>query len=319
MTGDNKPRARDGRGTTEPPVEPPAEPPVKRRPGRPPRPGRPGAAPADEAPAVTRTLDRGLAILEAVAERGECTLSDIARATAISASTAFRLLETLEHRGYLARAEDTGTYRIGPRAFDVGTAFSGARRLNDVARPLLKRLAEELGESVALALRDGSHAMYVEQVEARDAVRLIARLGTRLPLHCTAVGKVLLAWLWEARVDELLGPPPYATRTAATLVQREPLLADLEATRRRGWAIDAQEYEPGVRCLAAPVRDRDGDIVAALSVSAPTARLLPAREAELAVQLERCAAEVSSRLGWRGAAPAVRAQAAEGPDDLFTD
>ena len=158
-------------------------------------PGRRGRTRTREDIGVTRTLDRGLAILEAVAAEGEMSLSDVARATQMSASTAYRLIETLERRGFLARSEDSGMYRVGSRAFDVGTAFSGAARLNDVARPIMRRLAEELGESVALGIRDAGQVVYVEQCEAKGAVRMIARLGSRMPIHCTAIFKLLLSLL----------------------------------------------------------------------------------------------------------------------------
>jgi DNA-binding IclR family transcriptional regulator len=281
---------------------------------------------------VTRTLDRGLAILEAVADAGELSLSDIARATQMSASTAFRLIETLEQRGFLMRADDSGLYRVGARAFDVGTAFAaaaGASRLGEAARPLMRRLAEELGESVALGVRDGQQAVYVEQVEARGAVRMIARLGSRMPMHCTGIGKALLAWLWESRVDEIVGPAPYARATAATLTDREALLRDLAAVRERGHALDLQEYEADVRCVAAPVRNREGEVVAAMSVSGPTGRMAAARQQEIAAQLVQTADELSRRLGWRGVGhapatttPQARRADAVGPpsnDHLFTD
>ena len=281
------------------------------------RPGRPGRTREREEIGVTRTLDRGLAILEAVAAAGQASLSDIARATTMSASTAFRLIETLERRGFLARSEETGAYRIGSRAFDVGAAFSSATRLNDVARPLMRRLAEELGESVALAVREGAQVMYVEQFEARSAVRMIARLGSRMPVHCTAVGKVMVAWLWEARIDDIVGREPYERHTPNTLTRRAGLLRDLGQVRDRGYAVDAQEYEADVRCVAAPLRNRDGEVVAALSVSAPAGRLGASREPALARALLETAAEVSARLGWRG--EATRGAEESGPDHLFTD
>ena len=296
-------------------VPPPATPARSGRPGRPRQ-----ARGDDEAGSVTRTLDRGLAILEAVASVGEASLSEIARATQMSASTAFRLIETLERRAFLARSEDSGTYRIGSRAFDVGSAFSSAARLNDAARPLARRLSEELGESVALGVRDGSQVMYVEQFESRSAVRMLARLGTRMPVHCTAIGKVLVAWLWESRIDEIVGPEPYAGATAATLTTRSALLAELARVREQGWAVDAQEFEPDVRCIAAPVRNRDGEVVAALSVSAAAGRLGPARMDAVAQPLRATADELSSRLGWRGVpvVPAAR-RADDSQDHLFTD
>jgi DNA-binding IclR family transcriptional regulator len=182
---------------------------------------------------------------------------------------------------------------------------------------VMRRLAEELGEGVALGVREGTQAMYVEQFEAKSAVRMTARLGSRMPLHCTAVGKVLVAWLWESRIDEIVGPEPYAQVAEATLTRRADLLRELARVRERGYALDAQEYEADVRCIAAPVRNREGEVVAAVSVSAPAGRLPTAREQVLARPLMLAADEISSRLGWR--APASRTRDDAEHDHLFTD
>lgn len=264
--------------------------------------GKRGRSRTREEVGVTRTLDRGLAILEVVADHGHLTLSHIARELDMSAATAFRLLETLEQRGFVARSQDLGEYRIGPRAFNVGSAFTADTRLNDVARPIMRQLCEEQQESVMLAIRDGSYAVYVEQVEARSgAMRMTARLGSRVPLHSTANGKVLLAWLWESRIDEILGPSPYRQNTEHTVIERSALLAELARVRTQGYAQDAQEFESDIRCIAAPLRNASSDVVASLSVSGPAGRMSAEREAVLARVVCEASNEISRRLGWRQA------------------
>jgi DNA-binding IclR family transcriptional regulator len=251
---------------------------------------------------VTRTLDRGLAILEVVADHGHLTLSHIARELGMSAATAFRLLETLEQRGFVARSQDLGEYRIGPRAFNVGSAFTADTRLNDVARPIMRQISEEQQESVTLAIRDSSYAVYVEQVESRSgAMRMTTRLGSRVPLHSTATGKVLLAWLWESRIDEILGPGPYRQNTEHTVTDRSVLLIELAQVRIQGYAQDAQEYESDIRCIAAPLRNANSDVIASLGISGPTGRMTAVREAVLARVVCEASYEVSRRLGWRQA------------------
>ncbi len=272
------------------------EPAVRRRAGR---------TRTREEVSVTRTLDRGLAILEVVAEGVQMTLSEIARACEMSPSTAFRLIETLERRGFLAKAGDgSGHVRIGARAFEIGMAFAAGGRLKDLARPIMRGLAEDCGETVLLGVRDASHAVCIEEVEGRSPVRVGSRLGARLPLHCTAVGKVLLAWLWERRIDEIVGSPPYARSAAHTITEREALLADLAQVRQRGHALDDQEFQAEAGSLAAPIRDRGGEVVASLAVAAPSARLTAVQTEVLAAAVLAAAAAVSERLGWKSAAAA---------------
>ena len=146
---------------------------------------------------------------------------------------------------------------------------------------------------------DGAEAVYIQQVESRQMLRMFTQLGARVPLHCTGVGKVLLAWRSEEEVRQLLGPEPLAAFTPHTLTRVDAVLQELERVRRLGYAVDREEREIGVRCLAAPVRDATGRVVAALSLSAPAVRLPERRLAELAPVVLETTRELSLRLGWQ--------------------
>ncbi len=264
---------------------------------------------------VTRALDRGLALMEVLAEARTAGLSDLARATDMSPSTAFRLLETLRSRDFVTHDPSTGIFTIGIKAFAVGSAAMQVNRLDQVATNVMRRLAEETGETTSLAVRDGASVIYVEQIEAVTALRMSARLGTRLPLHATAAGKILLAWSWEGAIDDVLGLGPYPALTAKTIVTRQRLMEVLAEVRQQGWALDDEECETGLRCIAAPVRDRRGDVIAAISVSAAAGRIPEARITLRAEQVAMAGTDISSRLGWQGAF--LRAAATD--ESIFMD
>jgi IclR family acetate operon transcriptional repressor len=246
---------------------------------------------------TTRALDRGLVVLEILSEVREAPLAEIARRSGQSPSTVFRMLETLRQRGYVEQSGETALYRIGARAFEVGAGFLRGLDLDRCAPQVMGQLVEDMGETANLAVRDGRDALYLEQIEGRHRIRMTTRVGARLPLHATAGGKVLLAWLWEEKIDAVVGPAPFRSLTPRTLQARETLLSDLAATRARGFAIDDEEYEPDLRCLAAPVRDLRGDVVAALSLSALASRLPMQDVPQAAARLIAAADEITLRLG----------------------
>jgi IclR family acetate operon transcriptional repressor len=257
-----------------------------------------GRAPSNTARREVRSLDRGLALLETLAGGGELPLTEIARRTRLPFSTTHRLLETLRRRRFVTQSEHTGLYRVDIRAFEVGAAFLAGSRLSDLARPVMAALVNNINETANLALRDDREAVYIHQVESRHMLRMFTHPGARTPLHCTGVGKALLAWLPDAQILSLLGPGPLRKFTERTVRDPRRLLVELRRVRASGYAIDREEREPGVRCVAAPIRDRDGRVVAALSVSAPAARLPRARVAEILPSVTAAAQAISRQLGW---------------------
>ncbi|WP_420346322.1 IclR family transcriptional regulator [Pelagibius sp.] len=253
---------------------------------------------------ITRTLDRGLRVLEVIADEASLSLSEIARRLDLTPATTFRLLETLRHRDYVRQDEETGLYDVGPRAFQIGSAFTERLRIHQVAQPVLGRLADELGDTVSLGLRDGGEVIFVDQREGRGMIRMAPRLGVRAPLHCTAAGKVLTAWLWEAALRDVLGDRPMERFTESTIASWPALIEELDRVRQQGYAMDLEEYEQQICCLAAPVRGRDGHVVGALSVSRVATRFPHSDPLPFAQRIIAAAEDVSRRLGWTGGAQA---------------
>lgn len=247
-----------------------------------------------------RALERGLSVLEVLSKVRELSLSEIARRVELSYSTTYRLLETLRQRNFVAQASESGFYRIAIKSFEVGASFLSHGRLPEIAHGFMKQLVDEVNETVNLAVLDGNEAVYVHQVEGRQMVRMFTHIGGRTPLYCTGVGKVLLAGLTDTEARGLLKATPLKTFTPNTQTGLRKILTELEQVRELGYALDNEERETGVRCIAAPVRGRTGEIVAALSLSAPTSRLSKERVRAIAAKVKESAQQVSAHLGYAG-------------------
>ncbi|WP_291429192.1 IclR family transcriptional regulator [Deinococcus sp.] len=266
---------------------------------------RAGRARGTDAPGSVRTLERGLGVLWALAGLQGASLSQVARAAGLSPSTASRLLETLRQQGFADWDEASGLYRVGLRAYQVGMAFDAAQALTGAAAAEMRALVAALGESANLAVlrphgEVGLEAAYVYQVEGPQLVRMFTRVGASAPLHASGVGKVLLAPRDPAEVRAALSAVTLTPFTAHTLTSPDDVLAALTRVQEQGFALDDQERELGVRCVAVPVRGAGGEVAAALSVSAPTSRLSPADVPRFLAAAQATAARIGARLGWLG-------------------
>ncbi len=260
---------------------------------------RPGRTRSAE-PEAVRTLERGLNVLRTLGEQRGATLSEVARAAGLSASTTYRLLQTLRQQGFAH--ESGGLWQVGVQTYVTGRAYLESGGVVAAARSEMEALVSELGETVNLAVLQAPDVMYVHQVEGLGMLRMFTQIGARSPLYCTGAGKALLAWRSEDEIGPLVGSGPYAPYTAHTLTTLERYLRDLNQVRELGYALDNQEREEGVRCLAVPVRGAGGSVEAAISLSAPASRLSDERVRELAPRLLSAANAVSRRLGWIKAA-----------------
>ncbi len=247
---------------------------------------------ADRQPGGVQSVDRAFELLEVLAEAGgELALSEIAASSALPLPTIHRLVRTLVNRGYV-RQLPSRRYALGPRLINLGERASGM--LGDWARPWLTDLVEALGETTNLSMIDGNRATYVAQVPSRHSMRMFTEVGRRVYLHCTGVGKALLAQRGDDEVLELLHRAGMPAQTAHTIVDPDTLLAQIRQIRQVGYALDDGEQEIGVRCVAVPVLG--GPSSYAISVSGPTARMT-AELVDRAVPLMRTAAkELSSDL-----------------------
>ncbi|HUQ79201.1 MAG TPA: IclR family transcriptional regulator [Patescibacteria group bacterium] len=256
-----------------------------------------------------RSLERALAILDAFTPQlSHLTLGELAEKTGLPKPTVFRLANTLASRSYLERIGDG--YEVGLRCFSLGNVFRDSVDLRTRALPHLIGLRDETGESVQLAVLSGENIVYVERVFSTNAVAYMrSRIGAVLPAYCTGLGKALLAFEPPAVVREILERVTFEPLTTTTITSAERFRAELETTRLRGYAVDDQEREYGVRCIAAPLFDHSGEVVAALSVSVPAERLaLPIETSALVEVVLRTSRAISRSLGFEGSVTALAPQ-----------
>jgi IclR family KDG regulon transcriptional repressor len=246
---------------------------------------------------VSQTLDRALQVLEFVGERPR-RIVEIATALDVHHSTALRFLHTLRKHGFVQELPDR-TYRLGPTMFRLGFQALEGIELRSLARPAMEQLRELTGETVHLGSLEDGTVLYVEKVEASHPVRMHSRIGAVARLHCTGVAKGILAFLPQPDRDRLLDHYELVRMTDNTLTDRGALEADLALSRERGYAVDAEENEPGIHCISAPVYSAAGLPIGAFSVTAPISRVDREILLSFAPALLEATRETSRQLGWK--------------------
>lgn len=253
----------------------------------------------------SQSLERGLAILSTFRpERPLLGISELARALALNRSTAHRYVGTLTALGYLQQDGRTRKYRLGPGVLDLGFSAINSMELPELARPHLQHLCDETGHTVNMAILDGAEIVYVERVRSarrgQAEIDLNLHVGSRLPAYCTSMGKVLLAHLTEKQCAAALDGVELVSRGPNTVTERDTLLAELDRVRAAGLAVNDEELAYGLRSIAAPVRTRSGAVEAAINLAAHrTMASMDDLVARLGPALERAAAEISARAGFR--------------------
>lgn len=257
------------------------------------------AAGRDKEPGGTQSIERALSLLDTfTAEHPERRVSELVASTGLGQSTVSRLVGALESLGFLAHDPRSGMYRIGPRVVSLSSLALNQSPVFGQARQVAQNLAADLGLGANVAERDGTRLFYLCHFEGRLAPRAFTMVGQGGPLHATGLGKALLSDLPEAEVETLVGRT-FPTYTPKTISKLPDLLDALAEVRSRGYATEVEELAFGRACVAAPLRDRSGRVVAALSVSGPLSALdLAARQAELATRVIEHADQISTALGY---------------------
>ncbi|HCA87299.1 MAG TPA: IclR family transcriptional regulator [Streptomyces sp.] len=252
-------------------------------------------------PAVTRALD----ILELFLD-GDSTLSapEITRRLGLPRTTVHELVTTLSARNYLVSVPaQPGRYRLGVRPYQLGSRYAEQLDLAAEGQQVARGVAESCDETVHVAILEGADVIYIAKTDSTRAVRMVSAAGRRLPAHCTSVGKMLLASLPGPALDARLPDErPLTAMTDHSITSPAELRRQLGEIRERGIAVEQRESNPDVSCVAAPVRDSAGTVVAALSISVPMIRWSDERRAELEELAAKGAADLSARLGHRGRA-----------------
>ena len=254
-----------------------------------------------EPPRRIETVDRALQALEELAEApGGLGVSELGRHLGIDKSTAHRLLGTLHARGFVRQLPHTQRYSLGLRLAGLGAIAVRGVDLTDVARPHIEQLRDRTGEAGSLAVLADGDVMILARAMSNGALTVSHGVGSRMAVHCSALGKVLLAGADDPEaVSRVLAQRGLTRQTDNTIVDAGLLVEQLESVRRQGWALDDEESSIGLRCLAAPVRDAAGAVVAALGISGPTSRVTRGDVERLSELVRGAADALSAALGYR--------------------
>lgn len=253
-----------------------------------------------------QSLDRAFDILELLGlEQNGYTLVQISERLALPKSTVHRLLGVLIQRGFVRKAQETGRYRLGPGFIGLCSNYLNNLELKTESTPFMDELSVTTGNVVFLAIRQDDKMVYVDSKEQINSLRKYAIIGQRKPLYCTSLGKSLLIGLSDEEIRILLANETFERRGPNTHSNIESLLQDIRECRRRGWSLDDQEAEPAINCVAAPIRDYRGQVIAAVSTSWVLAQHPEMVPEQMAVLVKKCAANISFNMGYTGSSTRI--------------
>lgn len=259
--------------------------------------GRPRGWDDSAAQSTIKSLDRAMEIFEHLSAHSGQSLSALAASLEQSPATVYRVLLTLAGRGLVEFDHAEQLWHIGPQAFVIGARFLRRTSLVDRARPVLRRLMEATGETANLGIVRETSVLFVSQVETHASIRAFFPPGTLSPLHASGIGKALLAEMSDEQLEKVVRASGLQRFTENTLSDPAKLVADLAVTRKRGHAIDDEEKNPGMRCIAAPVFNVHGEAAAGISVSGPSGRMSPEKIDALAAEVMEAARSLTAALG----------------------
>ena len=245
-----------------------------------------------------QSLDRAFTLLELLCKiPGGLAIHQITQITGLHKSTVHRMLSAMAARGYVRKMGD-GVYRAGMRVCELSDYVQQNLDVVELAREPMERLSRRTGETVHLVERDGDEVVYIYKVESiHGAIRMVSRIGMRRPMYCTGMGKAILAFQPDSSVLDYWKETTHESYTAHTIVRQEAFLREIQEIRRQGYALDNEENELGVRCVAAAIPDWQGTVSHALSISAPISRMTDERIRALVPQLMEVRNEIASYLG----------------------
>lgn len=258
--------------------------------------GRP-KSPFTEPQGTIQALERGLTVLRALAREDSVTLSELSERLEMPVATTHRILSTLEKSRFARLDDSSQRWSVGVEAFRTGTSFLRQTNLMEIGRAAMRRLMEDTGETANMAVRDGGEVVFIGQVETHATIRAFFRPGSRGALHASGIGKALLSALPADEADALLSHAGLREFTQHTRTSLADLRRDLTESAARGWAIDDEERHLGMRCVAAPIFDSTGQVVAGISVSGPTVRLDRSAMEAIGPRVRDAALEVQEGLG----------------------
>lgn len=244
-----------------------------------------------------QSVERAVMILEYLSKHPSgAQLTNISKDLGLNKSTAFGLISTLENLRCIRQDQNTSRYYLGLRLLEFGHSLMTSMDIITVGKPFLRELSSKYDETVNLALLSGNNVIYVDRVQSSKSVRVEMQLHEQVPTYCCSTGKVFLSYMDRQQQEAIIEKTDFKPRTIYTIVSKAQLLAELENIRNRGYAYDREEYEIGLTCIAAPVLDSEGRVTAAISLNAPTGRMLQINQEDLIQDIRSTAKKMAARI-----------------------
>ncbi len=247
---------------------------------------------------LVNSLVRAIRILEAFGHNEKMGITEISKKLDLPKSTTHDIVNTLTHEGFLEKDENNNRYRLGLKLFELGNRARANLEIRKIATPYLKELNEYFDETVHLTILDNYEVLYVECFESTKRLRTYSVIGVRAPLHCTAVGKAIMAFQPEKEIIKVIEEKGLQRFTPNTIIKKESLMKELYKIREIGYAVDNMEHEEGVRCVGAPIWNHSGIVFASISLSGPSQRLGLEKISAVAGRVMRVANEISRKMGF---------------------
>ncbi|XJZ28258.1 IclR family transcriptional regulator [Bacillota bacterium Lsc_1132] len=249
---------------------------------------------------MIQSVDRALRIITYVSEKKEgMGVTELASLLDLNKSSVFKLLSTLAAHGFIEQDQETKKYKLGYKYLELSSMLLESIDLRTQAKPYLKELETLTNEVIHLVVYDQGEVVYIEKLEGNETLRTHSKVGKRAPVHCTSVGKVILAHLPDEEVAEIIAKKGLSRHTENTITDQKIFLNELHKVRKQGYGVEMEENEEGITCIAAPIFDHKGEITAAVSISGPSTRMTVKRLEELMPLIIETGKTISSRLGFK--------------------
>ena len=245
-----------------------------------------------------KSIDKALDLLEFLSvNEQEAGITEISKKLHMGLSTVHRILTTLKSRGYVIQNQQTTKYRLGIKLFELGCAVQGTKRLVEITKPYLRQLSQSTNETVNLAILEGKEVIYLDTIGSPEILRTEIMAGTRTPAHCTALGKVLLAFITDWEFESLYkSDEPLSSLTSKSISSLEELKKHLKKVKEQGYGVDIEEYKIGINCLSVPIIGRSGEAIAAISITGPASRFTIDKMEKVKGELMTISKEISNQL-----------------------
>jgi IclR family KDG regulon transcriptional repressor len=248
---------------------------------------------------MVKSVSRALDIIYLVSlKKGGLGVTEIAKQIDINKSSVYRILSTLAQYGYIEQDDETGRYKLGYKFLEISSKLLESIDLRAEARSYLQELENDTNEVIHLVVYDQGEVVYIEKLEGNETLRMHSKVGKRAPMHCTSVGKAILAYLPSSVVIDILERKGMPMHTDKTITNKDDFLQELIHIKQKGYALDLEENEYGITCIAVPIFDHLDKVNAAVSISGPTMRMTGERMEQLQIKMKQIGKQISTRLGY---------------------